>query len=185
MSREFCRDVPDPWVCSKSLCLKSSCAFFVPYQGVFPWCSVAIQIALYRPPIGPPARNGKKNMAEKWMLAPPGKRGEKWPKNGFWPHWEKAGKKGRKMGFSLNFIFDGGCTCEKKSAFTKAASIPARRQSENAGPRLFGFIFRCCPPSRIFFAMYLSSALKRHLLKRHLTLSNVSSVCTGQSGLQM
>ena len=32
MSREFCRDVPDPWVCSKSLCKKSSCAVFVPYR---------------------------------------------------------------------------------------------------------------------------------------------------------
>ena len=29
MSREFCRDVP-PWVCSKSFCKKSLCAFFVP-----------------------------------------------------------------------------------------------------------------------------------------------------------
>ena len=26
---EFCRDVPDPWECSKSLCKRSSCAFFV------------------------------------------------------------------------------------------------------------------------------------------------------------
>ena len=32
MSREFCRDVPDPWGCSKSLCKKSSGAFFVPYR---------------------------------------------------------------------------------------------------------------------------------------------------------
>ena len=32
MSREFCRDVPDPWRCSKSLCKKTSCAFFVPYK---------------------------------------------------------------------------------------------------------------------------------------------------------
>ena len=31
MSREFCRDVPDPSRCSKSLCKKTSCAFFVPY----------------------------------------------------------------------------------------------------------------------------------------------------------
>ena len=31
MSREFCRDVPDPWRCSKSLCKKTSCAFFVPF----------------------------------------------------------------------------------------------------------------------------------------------------------
>ena len=31
MSREFCRDVPDPWGCSKSLCKRSLCAFFVPH----------------------------------------------------------------------------------------------------------------------------------------------------------
>ena len=36
MSRDFCRDVLDPWRCSKSLCKKSSCAFFVPY-----WCLAA------------------------------------------------------------------------------------------------------------------------------------------------
>ena len=30
MSRDFCRDVPDPWGCSESLCKKSLCAFFVP-----------------------------------------------------------------------------------------------------------------------------------------------------------
>ena len=49
------------------------------------------------------------------------------------------------LNFLFYFIFDGGYTCEKKSAFTKAASIPARQQSENADPRLFGFIFRRCP----------------------------------------
>ena len=32
MSREFCRDVPEPWGYSQSLCKKSSCAFFVPYN---------------------------------------------------------------------------------------------------------------------------------------------------------
>ena len=32
MSWEFCRDVPDSWGCSKSLCKKTSCAFFVPCQ---------------------------------------------------------------------------------------------------------------------------------------------------------
>ena len=26
----ICRDVPDPWKCSKSLCPKSSCSFFSP-----------------------------------------------------------------------------------------------------------------------------------------------------------
>ena len=34
MSRESCRDVPDPWGCSESLCKKSSCAFIVLYQMV-------------------------------------------------------------------------------------------------------------------------------------------------------
>ena len=33
MSRELCRDVPDSWGCSKSLCQTRSCAFFVPYPG--------------------------------------------------------------------------------------------------------------------------------------------------------
>ena len=31
MSREFCRDVPHPWGCSKSLCKKGLCSCFVPY----------------------------------------------------------------------------------------------------------------------------------------------------------
>ena len=31
-SREFCRDVPEPWGSSKSLCKKSVCAFFVPHR---------------------------------------------------------------------------------------------------------------------------------------------------------
>ena len=49
-----------------------------------------------------------------------------------------------------------GAPAKKKSAFAKkkAASMPARRQSENAGPTVFGFIFRCCPPSRIFFQFF-------------------------------
>ena len=34
MSREFCRDVPDPWGCSKSLCQKSSCHFSFPIDWV-------------------------------------------------------------------------------------------------------------------------------------------------------
>ena len=54
--------------------------------------------------------------------------------------------------FLFDFIFNGGVHLRKVNcAFTKAASIPAWRQSENAGPRLFGFIFRRCPPSRIYF----------------------------------
>ena len=45
----------------------------------------------------------------------------------------------------------GGTPAKRQLVFTAAASIPARRQSEIADPRLFGFIFRHCPPSRIFF----------------------------------
>ena len=53
--------------------------------------------------------------------------------------------------FLCNFIFDGGGAPAKRNcAFTEAASIPARRESENAGPRLFGLTFRRCPPSRTF-----------------------------------
>ena len=58
----------------------------------------------------------------------------------------------------LNFLFNlfsmVGAPAKKKSAFAKAASIPARRQSENADPRLFGFIFRRRPPSRRFFPIF-------------------------------
>ena len=49
--------------------------------------TVAIPIALYRPQIGPPARNGKK-MAEKWILAPPGKKGKNGRKMGKWPFFD-------------------------------------------------------------------------------------------------
>ena len=71
-----------------------------------------------------------------------------------------------------------GAPAKKKSAFTKAASIPARHQSDNTDPRLFGFIFRRSPPILNIFSNISSSALKRHLLKRHLTLS--SSLLRGQ-----
>ena len=48
--------------------------------------------------------------------------------------------------FFFNFVFDGGVRSRKENgAFTKAASTAAWRQSENAGPRLLGFIFRRCP----------------------------------------
>ena len=35
---------------------------------------------------------------------------------------------------------------KKKSAFAKAASIPAWQQSENAGPRLLDLFFDAAPP---------------------------------------
>ena len=72
--------------------------------------------------------------------------------------------------FFFQFYFRWGVQLQTKNAFTKAASRPAGRQSENAGPRPFGLIFRCCPHLE-FFSSFSSSELKRHLLKRHLTLS--------------
>ena len=51
---------------------------------------------------------------------------------------------------------------KENCAFTKAASIPARPQSSNAGPRLFGLIYRRCPPISNIFSNFSSSALKRH-----------------------
>ena len=65
-----------------------------------------------------------------------------------------------------SILFSMGVQLRKGNCAFKAASIPARRQSEHASPRLFGFIFRRCPPISIFFQV-LVSALKRHLRKRH------------------
>ena len=77
---------PGPLGCSKSLCKKSSCAFFVPYS-CDPDCPVQT----------PNRASGPKweKMAEKWILAPRGKKGkngrkmgklaEKWVKNGNFP----------------------------------------------------------------------------------------------------
>ena len=62
-----------------------------------------------------------------------------------------------------------GAPAKKKSAFAKAASIPARRQSENAGPRLFGFFFDAATHLGDFFQFFELST-KAALLKRHFTL---------------
>ena len=47
-----------------------------------------------------------------------------------------------------------GVPANKKSAFTKAASIPARQQTECRDPKLFGFLFRRCPPSWMYFPIF-------------------------------
>ena len=55
----------------------------------------------------------------------------------------------------VQFYFRWEVHLQKENcAFAKAASIPARRQSEDAGPRIFGLILRHCPPSRIFFQIF-------------------------------
>ena len=58
-----------------------------------------------------------------------------------------------------------GTPAEKKSTFTTAASMPARQQSENTDPRLFGFIFRRCPPiSNIFPIFWVGPATTENLV---------------------
>ena len=69
---------------------------------------------------------------------------------------------------------------KENSAFTKAGSIPAQRQSGNAGSSLFEFIFRRRPPSRTCFLYFLFSALKRQLPKRHpKTVVGINSIPWG------
>ena len=54
----------------------------------------------------------------------------------------------------------------KLHSHTKAASIPARRQNAQG----FLDLFFDAAPSLEYFSNFASSALRRHLLKRHLTL---------------
>ena len=80
--------------------------------------------------------------------------------------------------FFVQFHFWGGVHLRKENcAFTEAASNPARRQSENAGPRFFGLIFSTLPPiSNSVSSNLLSSSLKRHCLKRRLTFSESGGI---------
>ena len=81
-----------------------------------------------------------------------------------------------------SILFSMGCTCEKKItrslkqhlfplfADTKAASIPAWRQSEIMAQGFLDLFFDAATHLEYFF-QFSSSALKRDLIKRHLTLS--------------
>ena len=70
-----------------------------------------------------------------------------------------------------SILFSMGAHLRKENcAFTKAASIPARRQRK-CWPRAFWIYFSTLPPISNIFSNFSSSALKRHLLKRHVTLS--------------
>ena len=72
-----------------------------------------------------------------------------------------------------NIIFDGGRNREEQNCtLTKAASIPTRRQKAQG---LLDWFFDAAPHLQ-YFSNFSSSALKRHLLKRHLTLSDTTVV---------
>ena len=57
-----------------------------------------------------------------------------------------------------------GAPANKKSTFAKAASIPVRWQSENAGPRVLDLFFDVAPHLEYVFQFFELST-KRHLLK--------------------
>ena len=80
-----------------------------------PLPSVATPIALYRPQIGPPARDGKK-MAEKWILAPRGRRGENMAEK--WENWPKLGQKWPfSIFWAIFFPFSGGAKLHFSATF--------------------------------------------------------------------
>ena len=86
------------------------------FRGFFRMQShVAIPVALCRPQIGPPARDGEK-MAEKWILALPGKRGGKKAEK-----WENGPKNGRNLPIFRPFfplVISGGAKKHASPSFT-------------------------------------------------------------------
>ena len=55
---------------------------------------------------------------------------------------------------SLIYFWCGVHLRKENCAFTKATSIPARRQRENAGPRLLDLFFDAAPQSRIIVQFF-------------------------------
>ena len=72
------------------------------------------------------------------------------------------------------FYFNGGCTRGKQIALSlKRHLFPHGGRK----PKAFWIYISTLPPILNIFSNFSSSALKRHLLKRHLTLSD--SLCFG------
>ena len=70
---------------------------------------------------------------------------------------------------------------KENCAFTKAASIPTLRQSENAGPRLFGFIFDAVPHLE-YFSNFFELSTKAAFAKAAFdTLRVASAIKTGKA----
>ena len=78
-----------------------------------------------------------------------------------------------------------GAPAKKKSAFTKRHLFLHGERVKMLAQGFLDLFFDAAPHLE-YFSIFLSSALKRHLLKRHLTLSNwgwkndSDGVCTGQ-----
>ena len=68
----------------------------------------------------------------------------------------------------LNFNFDGGCTRKEQIALSLKGHL---FQHGGRKPKAFWMNFSTLLPILNMLSNFSSSALKRHLLKRHLTLS--------------
>ena len=75
------------------------------------------------------------------------------------------------LNFNFDFIFDGGCTREEQIALSQKRHLFLQNGRK---PKAFWIYFSTLPPSLNIISNFPSSALKRHLLKRHLTLSDLS-----------
>ena len=80
------------------------------------------------------------------------------------------------LNFKFNFIFNGGCTREEQIALSlKRHLFPHGGRKRKAS----WICFSTLPPILNIFSNFSSSALKRHLLKRYLTLSeHMDQSCT-------
>ena len=72
--------------------------------------------------------------------------------------------------FKFDFIFNGGCTREEQIALSLKRHLFLHGSRK---PKAFWIYFSTLPPILNIFSNFSSSALKRHLLKRHLTLSDL------------
>ena len=75
------------------------------------------------------------------------------------------------LDLKFDFISDGGCTREEQIAFSLKRHLFPHGGRE---PKAFWICFPTLPPILNIFFNFLSSALKLHVLKRHLTLSEKS-----------
>ena len=74
------------------------------------------------------------------------------------------------LNLKFDFISDGGCTREEQIALSLKRHLFPHGGRE---PKAFWICFSTLPPILNIFPIFRASALKRHLLKRHLTLSAI------------
>ena len=75
------------------------------------------------------------------------------------------------LSFLFNLILDGGCTPEKRNPLSLKRHLFLNGDRVKMLAQGFLDLFFDTAPHLEYFSDFSSSALKRHLLKRHLTLS--------------